>query len=136
MFERLGLLLDGRHARQLVERRDPLRDRRREGLAEERPEWHVFERLDVARAPVVDEDGAEHVLQRAVDRHRLAELRRLADDEAELELDVQLLRRAEVSGTPLAVRAADVGAADDDRAGAAVVAGRPGAPGWGGGAPV
>ena len=38
---------------------DPRRDRRRERLAEERAERHVLQRLDVARAPVVQQHDAE-----------------------------------------------------------------------------
>ena len=58
---------------------------------------------------------------------------RHADDEAELELDVEPSRRAEhgalgVRRLQLPVRPDDVGAADDDRAGAAVVADRQPAP--------
>ena len=64
-------------------------------LAEERAERQVLPRLDVARAPVVDEHDAEDVLERALDRHRLAVGARHADDEAELELDVEPSRRAE-----------------------------------------
>ena len=114
VVERLGLLLDAGRCSQLVERRHPRRDRRGERLAEERAERDVLERLDVARAPVVDEHRAEDVLERALDRHRLAEMRRLADHEAELELEVELLRRAELAGLALPVRPADLGAADDD----------------------
>ena len=60
-----------------------------ERLAEERPERHVLLCLDVARAPVVHEHDAEDVLGEALDRHRLARRARHADDEAELELDVE-----------------------------------------------
>ena len=77
------------------ERRHPGRDRRRERLAEERPERLVLPALDVARAPVVDEHDAEDVVGEASTRHRLAEPARHADDEAELELDVEPAAGAE-----------------------------------------
>src|SRR6266545_2075239 len=116
------VLIHADNRRQLVERRDPRRDRRRKRLPQERSERHVLEGLDVARAPVVDEHRAEDVLQRALYRNRLAEARRLADHEAELELEVELLRRAEVVGLALTAWPPDLRAADDDRARAAVVA--------------
>ena len=109
------------------ERRHPGGDRRLERLAEERPERPVLPCLDVARAPVVEEDDAEDVVGERLRRHRLAEPARHADDEAELELDVEAAarpvdRRVGVRRLRLAGRADDVGAADDDRAGAPVVA--------------
>jgi hypothetical protein len=64
------------------------------------------------------------VLERAVDGHGLPHARRLADHEAELELDVEPPRGAEVAGPALTVRAADVRPADDNGSGAAVVADR------------
>src|SRR5262249_38390493 len=70
------------------ERRHPCGDRRLERLAEERAKWDVLPRLDVAGAPVVDEDDAEDVLGEGLNGHRLAELAADADDEAELELEV------------------------------------------------
>ena len=49
------------------QRDDPRRDRGQERLAQKRPERPGLERLDVARAPVVDQHHAENVLaQRAV----------------------------------------------------------------------
>ena len=125
--ERLGSC-SGWHAGQQRERRDPRRDRGGERLAEERPERHVLPGLDVAGAPVVDEHDAEHVVgERAGLDARAPALH--ADDEAELELDVEPLRRAE--GGRRAVWPCgrhDVGAAHDDGAGAAVVADRQVAP--------
>ena len=47
------------------ERRHPGGDRRRERLAEERPERLVLPRLEVPRAPVVDEHDAEDVVGNA-----------------------------------------------------------------------
>ncbi len=64
-------------------------------------------------------------------RHRFAESGPASDDEAELDLDVELARRAEprrVAVEVLAVRAADLGPGENDRAGAAVVADRQRAP--------
>src|SRR5919106_853205 len=118
-----------RDARELGQRDDPGRDRSRERLAEEWAERLVLPGLDVARAPVVDQNGAEDVVERLGDRDRLAVGARHAHDEAELELDVELLRRAKgrrvrVRRLALAVRAVDLRAADDDRSGAAVVADR------------
>ena len=109
------------------ERRHPGGDRRLERLAEVRAERHVLPRLDVARAPVVDEDDAEDVVGEGLDGNGLAEPARDADDEAELELEVEPAARAEgrrvlVGRLPLAARPDDVRAADDDAAGAAVVA--------------
>ena len=79
------------------------------------PSGDVLARLDVARAPVVHEHRAEDVLERAVDRHRLARSRRLADHEAELELEVELAatgRSPRRARCPCGRRI--VGAADDD----------------------
>ena len=72
-------------------------------------------------------DAVSDVLAGPLDRHRLAEAARDADDEAELQLDVQPGRglgdRLARAGWPhLTVGAADRRAADDDRSGAAVVA--------------
>ena len=64
-------------------------------LARNGPERAVLPRLDVARAPVVDQQHAEDVVERALDGHRLAERARHADDEAQLELDVEAHARAE-----------------------------------------
>src|SRR5439155_17049014 len=77
------------------ERRHPGRDRGLERLAEVRAERRVLPYLNVAGAPVVDEDEAEDVVGERLDRHRLAELRRHSDDEAELELEVEAAARAE-----------------------------------------
>ena len=130
-------ILRGRLDATLVEqreRRHPGGDRRLERLAEERPERDVLPGLDVARAPVVDEDDAEHVLGETLRRHRLAACARHADDEAELELEVEAARRRvhrrvsrpALERCPRGRR--DIGAADDDRARASVVADRKPAP--------
>ena len=73
--ERFGILLRRRHEPVLEQRqrRDPGPDRRRERLAEERPERLVLPRLDVTRAPVVDEDDAEDVVP---ERRRASPARR------------------------------------------------------------
>ena len=71
------------------ERRDPGADRGCERLAEERAERLVLPGLDVTRAPVVHEHDPEDVLAK---RRRSRPTRRAAadaDDEPELELDVE-----------------------------------------------
>ncbi len=112
-----------------VQRGDPRRHRRGEGLAEEGAEGDVLPGLDVARRPVVEQAQSEDVLAEVAERHRAAEFRRHAHDEADLGLDVEADGRAEDGsgvGRRLALprRADDVRAGDDDRAGAAVVADR------------
>ena len=114
------------------ERRHPGRDRRLERLAEERAERDVLPGLDVARTPVVHEHDAEDVVGEAVRRHAPA-VARNAHDESELELEVEATRWREHRrfGTrrhELPAWANDVGAGDDDRAGAPVVAHRHEAP--------
>jgi hypothetical protein len=117
------VLLRCLRARQCVQRHDPGADRGLEALAEERPERHVLVRLQVARAPVVDDDRAEDDVLEAVDGDARPDGRRGPDDEAELHLDVQLPARAELRPwQPQAARPAHRGAADGDRAGAPVVA--------------
>ena len=71
------------------------RHRRGERLAVERAEWLVFDALDVARAPVVDEDDTEDVLVRAVDVDRSRGGR--AADVAELAFEVELARGRELA---------------------------------------
>ncbi len=132
VLERLGVLRRGGHAERLErgERDDPRRDRRGERLAEERAQRLVLPALDVARAPVVDEHEAEDVLGGRARRDRRPERVAGAGDEAELELDVEPLRRAErgraagLGGRELAARAAHRRARDHDRARPAVVADR------------
>src|SRR5258708_37605460 len=122
-------LLRGRVAAVLLEqreRRHPGGDRREERLAEERPERDVLPQLDVARAPVVHQHDAENVLGEALWRYGLAAPAGHTDDEAELELEVETLcgcvdRRARVWGLELPARPEHVGAADGDRARAAVI---------------
>ena len=60
----------GAERRERRHRRHPRRDRRRERLAEERPERLGLERLQVARAPVVEQHDAEDVVERARRRAR------------------------------------------------------------------
>ena len=79
--------------RQRVERDDPGRDRRREALREERAERLVLPRLHVARAPVVEQRQAEHVVLGLVHAHRRAQRVRRGDHDAHLELVVQAARR-------------------------------------------
>src|SRR5213075_3602842 len=94
--------------------------------------------LDVARAPVVQQDDAEQVPLGVPDGDRLAEARRRADDEADLALDVEPdagperrpgVRTCVRTGTALSGRADDVSRRDDDRPGASVVADRKMPPG-------
>ena len=135
MRQRGGILcgrLDPRVLEQR-ERRHPGRDGRLERLAEVRAKRHVLPRLDVAGAPVVDEHDAEYVVGERLDRHGLAELRRNADDEAELELEVESAARAEgrrllVRSLPLAAGPDDVRSTDDDAARSAVIRDREPAP--------
>ena len=127
--QRLGLL-GGRGDAAILEQRErshPRRDRGGEALAEERAERHVLPRLEVAGAPVVDEHDAEDVLAEGGRGHRLSARAGDADDEAQLELEVEPPRRPEgrrvgVRRLRLPLRPAHRRAADDDRAGAAVVA--------------
>ena len=128
VVERLGLLrLPGDPVGlEIVERRHPGADRGRERLPQERAERLVLPGLDVASAPVVDEDDAEDVLERAVDRDGLARRARSPDHESELELDVEAPARAEdgclgIRRLRLARRPPDRRSADDDRPRAAVV---------------
>ncbi len=109
------------------ERCHPRRNRRLERLAEEGAERDVLPGLDVARAPVVDEDDAEDMLGETLHRHGLAAGTRHADDEAELELEVEPLRRR-VHGHvrawkhELPPRPPHLGPADDDGGRPAVIA--------------
>src|ERR671924_108276 len=110
-----------------VERGDPGGDRGRERLAQERAERLVFPGLDVARAPVVDEDDAEDMLAERGRADRLTEFAGQADHEAELELDVEPRGRAErrlgsVGRLPLSPRPPNRGCAGHDGSGPAVVA--------------
>src|SRR6266516_4880600 len=106
------------------ERRRIRRRRLDARVLEERERRHP--RLDVARAPVVDEHEPEDVVGEGLDRNRVTELGGDADDEPELELEVEASARAEgrralVRRLLLAARAHDVRAADDDAARTAVV---------------
>jgi hypothetical protein len=95
--KRLGVLRRRRHEAVLEqgERCDPSPDGGREGLAEERPERLVLPRLDVTRAPVVDQEDAEDVVAKRGRGYRLAERATHANDEADLELDVESSTGAE-----------------------------------------
>ena len=85
-----------------VERDDPVADRGRERLPQEGAERHGLPGLDVAGAPVVEQHDAEDVVERAVDRDRLAAAAGRADHEAQLELDVEASRRAVLAPPELA----------------------------------
>ena len=82
--------------RQRLERDHPRRNRGREALRQERPERLVLPGLDVARRPVAQQHGAEHVLAR-VARSTIGCAERIAgaDEEAELDLVVEAPARAE-----------------------------------------
>ena len=75
---------------QRVGRHDPAADRRREVLGAEGAQRHVLEFLDVARGPVVAEHEAEDALRRRRGVEGRAErVRRAADEEGHLELEVE-----------------------------------------------
>lgn len=59
------------------------------------PKRDVLPGLDVAHRPVVDQADTEHVLGDVALIHRDTELRRSADDEPDLGLDVEPSGRAE-----------------------------------------
>ena len=133
--ERLRILCRRRHESVLQERerRDPRRDGGRERLSEEGTERLVLPRLDVARAPVVDEHDSEHVLAEVGGRNRHPERAADADDEPELELDVEPSTRPEarlriVGPFRLAAGPDDRCSSDDDGARTAVIADRKVAP--------
>ena len=123
------------------ERGDPGADRRRERLAEERPERDVLPGLDVARAPVVEPDDAEDVLARSSS----TPIRLPSSDPT----PTTKPSSASMSSRRLGpyVGASSCGAlrcphgpddrrtADDDAAAAAVVADRAGAASWAAAAP-
>src|SRR6266436_3132937 len=62
--KRLPLLRRAMNAKRLqrLARHDPRADRGRKGLGLERAQRHIFPLLDVARAPVVEDDKAENHL--------------------------------------------------------------------------
>ena len=84
-------------------------DRGRERLAEKRAERARLPGLDVARAPVVEQHGPEDVVERALDRDRLAVRARPPDHEAQLELDVEAPGRAELALGPSWPRGRGIG---------------------------
>ena len=102
VVERRRVLRRGGHPERLErgERHDPGRDRGGERLPQERAERLVLPALDVARAPVVDEHEAEHVVGRLGGRDARAERVAGAGDEPELELDVEPLRSARTWARP------------------------------------
>jgi hypothetical protein len=74
----------------------------RERLGDERAERAVLPRLEVARAPVVEQHDAEDVVE-GVRPPATGPVAGRADHEAELELDVERLCGAEVAAAALAV---------------------------------
>lgn len=127
----LGLVLDalGLEALQGVREDDPGADAGPEVLGRERAERDVLPGLDVASAPVVEQDIAKDVILGLSDGDGLAQLVRAADEHAHLELEVELLRGGEGGNLglglgvekDLAPGAADGCAGDHDARGAAVV---------------
>src|SRR5688500_3246465 len=79
-------------------RDDPGRDARRKILGQKRAQRLVLPRLDVARRPVINQANAEQVLFGVLYSHRIAELVSPADEESDLRLVVEHLRRAERRG--------------------------------------
>ena len=86
--------------RERLERHDPGRDAGRERLAEERSERDVLPGLDVARAPVVEDDDAEEVVARLAHGDRVPRSVGPADHEADLALDVERRWTGPNGGTP------------------------------------
>src|SRR5690349_16196871 len=84
----------GAERRQGLRGDDPRRNRGAEILAEERAERLSFPALQVARRPVVEQAIAEDVVGCLADRDAAAELGWRADVDAELELEIEIARRA------------------------------------------
>src|SRR5262249_19434295 len=89
----------------------------------------VFPSLDIARGPIVEQAESGDVVGRVRDGNRRAERVAGTDPNAKLELVVEAARGAEARsglacGLTLAVRAAQRGAGDRDRGGAAVITDR------------
>ena len=129
--QRHRLLRRARHAKRLqrLAGDDPGADRGGERLGLERPERHIFPLLDIARAPVVQQDKAEDHLFGLLLAEHLAHRRRLADHDAHFEFEIEPLARPETRHLrarrlQLAARPAHLGAGDHDGRGAAVIADR------------
>src|SRR5262249_3402572 len=100
-----------------------------EALRQERTKRRVFPALDVAGAPVVDEDETEDVVEGAVDGDWFAERIAGADEAADFELVIEgaggtEFRLCAARGKELAARPTDGRSADNDRTGAAVIGNR------------
>ena len=106
----------------------PRRDGGGERLSKEWTERDVLPGLDVAGAPVVEQDDTEEVPFCLRHRNRLPHRRGAAHDEAEFQFEVQLPAGTEHDvagiGSDLAMRPADRRAVDQHRRGTAVVADR------------
>ena len=114
---------------QRLARHHPRADRGRKRLGLERPERHIFPLLDIARAPVVQQDETEdHRFRLRLGEH-LAHRRRLADHDAHFQLEIQPLAGAErrhlrARRFQLAAGPPHLGAGDHDGRGTAVIADR------------
>ncbi len=122
-----GPLEPGAERRQRFHRHDPWRQRAREVLREKRAERLVFPGLQVARRPVVEQRHAEQMLFGLADGNRLAERIAAADEEAQLQLVVEPLRRAEAGLGRIRCLGLPLGALEDlaahaDRRRTAVIA--------------
>src|SRR5215470_17562764 len=76
-------------------RHHPGRNRRGEILAEERTQRLGFPGLNVARRPVVEEAIAKNVICRRADREGATQVGGRTDKCAELQFEIETLRRAE-----------------------------------------
>src|SRR5579862_4656782 len=77
-------------------RDDPGGDRRRKAFAEERAQRLALPALDVARRPIIEQAESEEMIGRARQRHRRAEAIAEGNKRAELELEIEPTRRAEL----------------------------------------
>ena len=108
---------------------NPRRNGRTKVLGRERTQRHILPLLNVPGRPVIHENHAENVLVGPLHPNRLAHLIAGPNKKRHLELKVNQLARTEdrrliLERLRLTVRPPEVGARDDDRAGAAMVAHR------------
>ncbi len=76
-------------------RYDPRRDRRQEVLSEKGSQRLVLPSLDVTSRPIVDKAHSEYMLFHFACENWLAERIPRADEHAEFEFEIELLRRCE-----------------------------------------